>query len=98
MATCAVEYGGVGSGCAQWSVRRDPCACGAWRDGIGRGKAVVEVQSPLVGWNAAPGSSRGSPASASGPIGAAARAARGVSATDAFWSAQCMRKVSSSPV
>jgi hypothetical protein len=39
----------------QWSVRREPCARGAWRHGIGRGKAVVEVQRLLVGWNAAPG-------------------------------------------
>jgi hypothetical protein len=88
-------YRGDAIGRRQGSARHGLCVIGAWREGKGSGRRCGDERDPLVVWNAAPGSPRGLLASASGPSGTATWAACGVGA---FWSAECLRKVSSSPV
>jgi hypothetical protein len=80
------------------SARLGPCVLGVWCEGKGSGRRCGDERDPLVMWNAAPGSPRGSRASASGPRGTTARATRGVGAAGAFQSASACEPFSSSPV
>jgi hypothetical protein len=97
VAPCKV-YSGDAIGRLRGSARHGLCALGAWREGKGSGRRCSNEWGLLVVWNAAPGSPRGSPASASKPSGTVVRAAHGVGVAGAFRSAQCLRKFSSSPV
>jgi hypothetical protein len=80
------------------SARLGLCVLGAWREGKGSGRRCSDERDPLVIWNAAPDSPRGSRASASRPRGTTARATRGVGAAGAFQSASACETFSSSPV
>jgi hypothetical protein len=73
-------------------------AHGAWRKGRGSGRRCDDELDPLVMWNAAPGSPRGSRASAAGPGGTTVRTTRGVGAAGAFQSASACEPFSSSPI